>query len=606
MFKKGLALLLFLCLLSGAWGTLAQDAPAQEYAHIDQLPYLVEGRPDMALPEPLTITTTSKLIRFAPASGKNEYKEAYVAHEDSLQLLKAKWSSKDKAYVLDHAKAGIIAAYLGNVRFLGVKVLKNDRKISKQISERQLGHFFRADTGICISVEYLVQLKTKAGPELYSLAFLAETEPSHYSYQLNGETVGLFDRAGQRIFSSPVAAPATPDQIPGLPDMRFPSIRYRWPWTGKEPFRVEADASWDEVSIAIQAEGYGSVDFSTGRTTNVEGYNHTVRLSYHQAEGAWLSKSLNSLSTILGDMESNSPKSVVISLISRPDQGSTVRVLVPLSTNSIRDLSMGDHRGFETPQPTLDGNPTMLYTRQNEYGYTELKAETSKDNLHVSFFDIAGSLKAERDYPMSPWELPRGIEYNTQAMALEALDAKYQMNAFSQVSAITKHPIIVPPDWEPTFHIGKAEWKISGVHKDYEYISIWYPEIQDGEISMLNYQAFSEEEEPALRGEVVERIVQNSKEKPGNTFLEFRPRGSSHPPPMYGYDFTKNKWAYSKDVYRIPGESGLSCTLKCYFEPVGYVATFFTFPQGGEWKNHWTAEYDHEGNLIPEFTEIHR
>lgn len=572
MLKKSVSLLLGLCLVLGTWAASAQEP---NISHIDELPFLAQSRPDMALPEPLSVTLTEKYLLLAPAGGKDIYKNGGFAMRDTNQGYPAKWSSKQKAYLVDYVKAGINPSDFDQWEFVYQKKLKKDTKISKQIQDRALDYRFSAATGQCEKVNYQVLLKTKEGQQLHTLSHQAS---GVYLARFQDQTqtiTRLFDKAGQAIPIPQVVVPDSPEGIEGLPDMDGASIRYHVPVNPQESFWVKADAGWESVYLDI-----GSVYGSIGEM-----------LSYNEGQGAWISKPL---SEIKGLMDIKDRLSTIrMGLKRQLNEGETFTWVISFRPEFASSMlrSVLENKVSYEEQPDVDEGSYAFFERKNQYGFTELAAKRSAEKLEVQFFDLAGNLHAQKEYPMPKLGLPEDFETITEEMVLSQLQAQSQPGSIAHISEITSHPM-TKPEWTPVLKQEDTKWSLTGVAKNINDISaLVYKEEHRAYFAVT----FEGNGSPVLQGE---DLLDAQRGYVGEIVFHEKPVKGQLDLVKYVYNTDQGAWARCEITVRKEGEP-IEYQVERSFDQPGYRLICFGGAVVGSVSEMWSAEYDPEGKLIP-------
>ena len=395
MLKRTVSLLLGLLLLLSALSAYAAGMEQAAYASIEELPYLVQGRPDLSPPEPLAVTVTEKTILYAPASGKNEYKELLLVGRDNMGLLeKLKWNSKQKAYVFDFVKKKFDISKLDDLMVVYQKSLKKDAKISKQMASRFLEYRFSAVSGSFETSYYAVNIKTKEETQHHSLS---RDVKGFYRHQENGR-YSLFDQAGLRIPTPAVPVPENPVDIQGLPDMTMAAFGYHFPENPQEGLAVKADGTWDEVVLEIV--GFGSYRKNLA-------YDEAAQLWKAGPTAAWDDN--EAYQQAIHIVTNVGQGGMRFHLVRQAQTGEEFNASIVFDVMSLAWNTRSPYDAFDN-QPDLHADSNIQYQRINEYGIIDLIAMRIQDTLRVVFYDMAGNELADKTYQNMPaLELPQPI-----------------------------------------------------------------------------------------------------------------------------------------------------------------------------------------------------
>lgn len=386
MLKRCLSFPLWLSLLLGVCGVLAEGAAPEDPASIDELPFLVQSRPDMSIPAPLKVTFGEGVVLFAPESGEDEHELVLFVKEGSKRASYATWNQQEKAYAYK-SEERLHPPMLTGARLFTQKNLQMDSSISEQLRNVILQYTFDAASGRCLHVAYTVDIATNG--RMSGHVLIHYNDGSYLAY-VNGENHMLFDASGRRIpFPPPMTPPDSLAELAGLPDMSVPGIRYHWAQHPLEPLRVETDEAWDAVTVTLKTPDTSVTDWFT----------------YDEAEQAWLTAPLSELKLNEGLTEvqqrgTYTEEEVDMHIIvRRRSEHDMLQVEVPVPERVFYPKIGGYSYDLIAAE---NETAVITYARRNSIQKVVLQAVRTQHNVHVTFHDYLGRQTAEKNYPVEP------------------------------------------------------------------------------------------------------------------------------------------------------------------------------------------------------------
>lgn len=136
--------------------------------------------------------------------------------------------------------------------------LKKDKKIDKKIDHRSLMWDFNAATGAFNRATYYITIKDKKDTYPHLLVHIADG--SWFYASKTGHL--FFDQADKASQPPAVVAPATAQEIQGLPNMAIPSMTVKLPRSADGKIEIVMEkGDWEQATFVYQSDkGNGTID----------------------------------------------------------------------------------------------------------------------------------------------------------------------------------------------------------------------------------------------------------------------------------------------------------------------------------------------------------